>query len=232
MLEQQWLVLDAETQLVGCFATFVIIAWTQGGDAIAKSLDERAEAVAAEHNAIEDANIAAVQAVIAAHKKRSAMLNDIAAMTQVSSDIVAKIESAHDAKLKFDMKADVERKLNTVVMKEAILREKVASGLASSATDAVRAKFGADKKLQATSLDMAIAALASPDAFKNHPVEAEFASHFKSTAANATKTADEMVELPKDVMDQILGEMKTVADREGLTAVKIEYPAKVRRGDF
>jgi hypothetical protein len=232
MLEQQYLVLDAETQLVGCFATFVIIAWTQGGDAIAKSLDERADAVAAEHNAIEDANIAAVNAVIDAHKKRAAMMEDIAAMTSVAEGVVAKIESAHDAKLKFDMKADVERKLNTVVMKEAILREKVSSGLATNATEAVRAKFSTDKKLQQTSLDMAIAALANPDSYKNHPVEGEFAAHFKATAASAEKSKDEMVELPKDVMEQILGEMKSVADREGLTAVKIEYPSKVRRGDF
>jgi len=74
MIQNQWLVLDAESQLVGCFAAFVLIAYTQGGDAIAKSLDDRADAVQAEHNLIEDANIGAVQATIDAHKKRVAMI--------------------------------------------------------------------------------------------------------------------------------------------------------------
>jgi hypothetical protein len=64
VITHEMLILNAETQLVACFAAFVITAYTQGGDAIAKNLDDKAAAVTAEHNAVEDANIAAVQAVI------------------------------------------------------------------------------------------------------------------------------------------------------------------------
>jgi len=153
-------------------------------------------------------------------------------MNKVSQDIVSKIESAHSAKLKFDMKADVERKLNTVAHKETILREKISVGIAAGAAAAVRAQFATDEKLKTTALDMAIAALANPDTFKDHPVEKTYAAFFKSTSDTAAKQADEMVELPADVLEQINAEMKLVADREGLSEVKIDFPKKVRRGDF
>merc|ERR1719321_379946 len=51
IIHNQVLVLNEETQLVGCFAAFVITAYTQGGAAVAKMLDDKAQAIIEEHSA-------------------------------------------------------------------------------------------------------------------------------------------------------------------------------------
>lgn len=57
MVQQQWLILSEETQLVAAFIAFGTTVYKYAGNAIAKSLDERQEAIIAEINRLEEVEL-------------------------------------------------------------------------------------------------------------------------------------------------------------------------------
>merc|ERR1719183_1589919 len=118
IIQNEVLILNEETQLVACFAAFVITAYTKGGDAIAASLDEKAAAIQREHNLIEDAQINAVQAVIDGHKKRLTLAADLESLAAQTEATVKAANAAAGHKLRHVKRDDVERQLTAVHLKE------------------------------------------------------------------------------------------------------------------
>ncbi|GMI14540.1 hypothetical protein TrVE_jg10518 [Triparma verrucosa] len=186
IIQNQWLILDAETQLVGCFAAFTITAYTQGGDAIAKMMDDKAQVVIDEHNAAEDLSIAAVESVIEGHKKRLAVLKDIEIMETVSDEYIKKAEAVAPNVQVHAVNAAIEKALQDILNKEIIAREKVSQSLAKDTVVAVRDAFNGDAKAVANSEAYAIKALMGGDAGA-HPIDQSFLSVLKSTADAAAK---------------------------------------------
>ncbi|GMI29222.1 hypothetical protein TeGR_g5041 [Tetraparma gracilis] len=77
-------------------------------------------------------------------------------------------------------------------------------------------------------LSAALAGLADPSAYaKANPVDAAFDSALKSLASDAKKKASDMVALSDEDHAAVIEEMKAVAEREGLTEMKIEFPKKI-----
>ena len=60
-LKLDWYVVNEETQLAAVFVAFCVAFYTQGGDALYKALDERAQNLMKEHNEAEDKVIAALE---------------------------------------------------------------------------------------------------------------------------------------------------------------------------
>jgi len=186
IIQNQWLILDAETQLVGCFAAFTITAYTQGGDAIAKMMDDKAQVVIDEHNAAEDLSIQAVESVIEGHKKRLAVLKDIEIMETVSDEYIKKAEAVAPNVQVHAVNSAIEKALQDIYNREVIAREKVSQSLAKDTVISVRDGFNADAKAVAASEAFAIKMLMGGDAGA-HPIDQSFLSALKASADTAAK---------------------------------------------
>ena len=122
IINNEFLVLNEETQLVGCFAAFVITAYTQGGDAIAQMMDDKAKTITDEHNAAENTSIAAVESIIAAHKNRIAAIEDLGKLESMSTEYEKKAAAVVPAMAKFDVAEKIEKALQDIYNKEMIAK--------------------------------------------------------------------------------------------------------------
>jgi len=198
IINNELLVLNEETQLVGCFAAFVITAYTQGGDAVAKMMDDKAKAITEEHNAAENASIAAVESIIAAHKNRIAAMEDLATLESMAGEYEKKAAAIVPAVAKFEVAASIEKALADIYNKELIAKEKVSQDLAANAVRSVRDGFLADAKAVDASTTYAISALvgkAGPN-----PIDGEFVKFFD--AAGKAAAAEEKANKGKVVEDK------------------------------
>lgn len=225
IIHNEVLILNAETQLVACFAAFVITAYTQGGDAIAKNLDAKAQAMMEEHNKIEDANISAVQAVIDAHKKRLNLLEDLESIAAESKACVSKLEAAKSSELKFAMRDDIESKLINMASREEMILQKISSQLTSNAKAQVTAQFKASDKAKASSLDAALAALNGKPSSTN-PVKELYTNYFKDYTKYLTTNAGKVVNLTAEQTAHVNEEIKAIQKKEGLEGVKYVFDGK------
>mmetsp|Transcript_23870 Transcript_23870/g.49741 ORF Transcript_23870/g.49741 Transcript_23870/m.49741 type:complete len:274 (+) Transcript_23870:30-851(+) len=211
IINNQVLVLNEETQLVGCFAAFVITAYTQGGDAIAKMMDDKAKAITDEHNAAENTSIAAVEAIIDAHKNRIAAMEDVGKLESMATDYEKKAAAIVPAVAKFEVAEKIEKALQDIYNKELIAKEKVSQELATNAVRSVRDGFLADKKAVEASTAYAISALVGKA--DTNPIDAEFVKFFdkagKDAAAEEKKNAGKIAEdaeasaILKSVMEEV-----------------------------
>ena len=186
IIHNQVLVLNEETQLVGCFAAFVITAYTQGGAAVAKMLDDKAQAIIEEHSASEDKSIREVEDLIAAHKTRLAALDDLSKMEQASTEYEAKAAALAPKILNHEVSTAVEKALASILGKEGAEKEKLSKQLARDAVLSVTESFNKDAKAVDTSTKHAIDVLmGTKSASGTHPIDASFVKFFKDTAAAA-----------------------------------------------
>ena len=219
ILHNEVLILNAETQLVACFSAFVITAYTQGGDAIAKMLDARAEAIIDEHNKIEDANISAVQAVIDAHKQRLNLIEDMSAIKAETAAAVKKLEAAKTAEFHFAMKENVESKLVNMIAREETVLQRISARLTSEAKAVVTAKFNASKEAKASALDGALAALKGAPV-KSNPVKELYQGYFKDFTKHMESQAGKTVTLSPEETASVIAEIKLIQAREGIDSDK------------
>mgnify|MGYP000105839977 CR=1 FL=1 len=222
IIQNEVLILNEETQLVACFAAFVITAYTKGGDAIAASLNEKAQAIQKEHNLIEDAQIEAVQSVIDGHKKRLTLASDLEAINATSESIAVLANKAYGEKLRHVKTDDVERQLNAIYTKEQQSLDRLTGDLSSAATSAVRASFANDQKAQQVALDNAIAQLQGKEV-KSDPIQKAFSTFFKNYSADKTKAMKGETTLTDEDIAQVTEEITALMKKENL-AGKIAVP--------
>ena len=215
IIQNEVLILNEESQLVACFAAFVITAYTKGGDAIAASLDAKADAIQAEHNLIEDANIEAVQAVIDGHKKRLTLAKDLADIDAASSAILKTASVASSNKFRHAFRDMVDTRLSQIATKEKNMLDKAGKELAENATATVRAQFSASKEAKGEALVNAIAVLQGK-ANKSDPVQGLFSRYFKNYSAEKTKALSQELTIPADVLATVKNDIEALAKREGL----------------
>ena len=228
ILTHEMLILNAESQLVACFTAFVITAYTQGGDAIGKNLDDRAAAVTAEHNAVEDANIAAVTAVISAHKTRLSLLEDVQAIHKAGLDVRQTLERAKTGQLKWEMKDSVEGKLNSLIAREQARNERLTARLTANSTATVTDNFTKDAKAKGAALDAALAVLRGDKAAAAiDPIPKMYSQYFKELNVRAAASVGKPRTLSDKAHKAISDEIKAIQKKEGLENLKYEYP-KVR----
>lgn len=233
IIQNEVLILNEETQLVACFAAFVITAYTKGGDAIGASLDDKAAAIQKEHNLIEDSQIEAVQAVIDGHKARLTLHDDLKSISDHSKAMLVKASEAYGKKLSHARRDDVERQLAAVYAKETQSIDRLSGDLTSAATASVRASFAADEKAQKAALDNAVATLQGKAAGAD-PVQGLFQGFFKDFAAERTKAMKGETTLSAETLQAVQDEVEALAKKEGLVG-KVDLPkfdAKVKLSEM
>jgi hypothetical protein len=214
ILKLDWYVVNEETQLAAVFVAFCVACYSQGGDAVHKALDERAQTLMKEHNEAEDKVIAALEQKLDFLKANQNMVNDFEAINKVREAAYVNLNAAGAIKPKHDFKAQVERMLNMIAQEEATVTEKTKSAIMAEATASVTEKFSSSKELKKAALDAAIAHLkGSAKEGTVDPVRAEFSNFLLAKAEAASKISGEEEQLA--LRAAMVAKMNAVAKSEG-----------------
>ena len=207
-------VINEETQLAAVFIAFCVALYTQGGDAIYKALDEKAQIILKEHNEAEDKVIEALEQKLDALKMNKNMVKDFEAINELREETYKKLNAAGAIKPQHEFKTQVERMLNMIAQEEANVTEKAKVALMEEATSSVTAAFTSSKDLKKKALDAAIAQIkGNVKEGTVDPVRSEFSSFFKAKADAASKISGD-----DELMAQraaLVAKMNAVAKSEG-----------------
>jgi F0F1-type ATP synthase membrane subunit b/b' len=227
-IANNWYIMNEETQILGCFCLFTGSIYSLFGDAIGAHFDEDGKAIMAEANALEDINIAAVDAVKEAHATRATVGADVTAIGEASKELMLEIAAAKTLQLKHDVRADFVRKLDYIVSQENALRESLQTSVTAAASASVKASV--DDKMRADAFAAAMDALAGKPAGKDSVADA-YTSFISSFGKNLAAAKDVEYDLPKDVVADIQDDMNSLLRREGLN-LEVTAPTKASLGDF
>mmetsp|Transcript_11503 Transcript_11503/g.8039 ORF Transcript_11503/g.8039 Transcript_11503/m.8039 type:complete len:307 (+) Transcript_11503:69-989(+) len=213
-IKLDWYVVNEETQLAAVFVAFCVACYTQGGDALYNTLNERAETLLKEHNEAEDKVIAALEQKLDFLKANQNMVNDFEAINALREESYVCLNAAGAIKPQHDFKAQVERMLNMIAQEEANVTEKTKIAIMQEAPAAVTEKFTTSKELKKAALDAAIAQIkGSAKEGTVDPVRAEFSNFLKAKAEAASKiSGDEEMLAQRAAM---VAKMNAVAKSEG-----------------
>lgn len=213
-IQLDWYVVNEETQLAAVFVAFCVACYTQGGDALYNTLNERAETLLKDHNEAEDKVIAALEQKLDFLKANQNMVNDFEAINVIRDESYASLNAAGAIKPKHDFKVQVERMLSMIAQEESNVTEKTKIAIMEEATAAVTEKFTSSKELKKAALDAAIAQIkGSAKEGTVDPVRAEFSAFLKAKAEAASKVSGE-----EEMMVQraaMVAKMNAVAKSEG-----------------
>jgi len=210
-LKFDWYVVNEETQLLAVFLAFCVTLYSQGGDAIYRTLDEKARALLKEHNEAEEKVIEALEQKLIFLKANKNMANDFNAINEIRAETYGKLNAAGAVKPQHDFKAQVERVLSLIAVEEAAVAEKAKARLMEEATASVTAKIISHKGLKKEALDSAISALKGGKGCGD-PVQSAFVQYFKDRAAEAKASKDDGEE--KEQREALIAKVNSVAKNE------------------
>jgi len=213
MIKFDWLVINEEFQLSAVFVAFCVAVYTQGGDAIHKSLDEKAQTLLKEHNEAEDKVIAALEQKLEFLKANQNMVSDFEGINAVRAEAYKNLNAAGAIKPQHDFSAQVQRVLAMIATEEASITEKTKTALMEEATSDVTEQFGSSKALKKAALDNAIAQIKGTSKGEADPVAKAFVKFFQDKAAEAAKVTDDSEE--KAQRAAIIAKVNAICKSEG-----------------
>jgi len=206
-------VINEETQLAAVFIAFCVAVYSQGGDAIYNSLDEKAQILLKEHNEAEDKAIAALEQKLDFLKANQNMVNEFESINAIREETYKNLNAAGAIKPQHEFKAQVERMLNMIAQEEANVTEKTKVALMEEATASVTGAFSTSKDLKKKALDAAIAQIkGNVKEGSVDPVRGEFSKFFKTKADAASKISGEDEMLAQRAA--LVAKMNAVAESE------------------
>lgn len=207
-------VINEETQLLAVFVAFCVAMYTQVGDSIYESLDEKAKILLKEHTEAEDKVISALEEKLGFLKANSEQVEHFQAINALREKAYEDLNAAGAVKPKHDFKVQVERLLSMIATEEASVAEKLKVSLMSEATASVEKKFAGNKALKKAALDAAIAQIkGTSKEGAVDPVRAEFVEFFKAKAASAAASKDDTE--AQEQRKALIAKMNAVAKSEG-----------------
>lgn len=213
ILEFQWFRPNEEMLLASTFVAFCVVAYTQGGAAIANGFKEEADSMLKLQNEAEDEVIAKMEENLEYMKLTENIVADYQAAFDLTKASYDKLNAAGKIKPQHDLKAQVEKVLTMIQTEEQSAYEKAKTAMMAEATDSVTGQFLTDDKLKKAALDSALAKIAGAKASGADPVQAAFVKFFKDKTASAKKT-DDGSEL-KASRAAMVAKMNAIAENEG-----------------
>jgi len=213
-LHSEFFIINEETQLTGVFLLFCVIVYTQAGEMLHKGLVDKADAMLAEQNELEDSVIACLEDLYTDIENLSGnLVQDFEAISQVTEETYVKLNAAGAIKPQYDFKTQVERVLGMIEQEEISVKEKAKQVLMAEATAAVSEEFLTSKEMKKAAMDLALAKLKGTAKASDDPVKAAFVKFFKEKAAAASK-ADDSAER-KAQREAMVSKLNAIAKNEG-----------------
>lgn len=224
-------VLDPETQLSALFFLFIGTAYSQGGDAFAKMIDDSATQIKNEHQAAEVAKIEMLRDLHAAHQETAGLAEDIASIYSEIDSLIDDTCASAATVAAVNMRNETVKKLEALARAEESMSTEVQMSLIDNATAAVRA---AAPQMSDAAMAAALAQLADPSARPVDPVQEAFASYIKDWSSKVDAQRDTEVEVSAAAMELAKAEAEAVAVRDGLESIVagMTLPTKVKIGNF
>jgi len=220
-------IMNEETQLFVCFGLFVGSVYSLAGDAIVAALDEKGQAIMAEHHALEDVQISAVQVVKEAHLNNVSIAEDVAEIHAAEKELLSLAINTAQGQLQHQIRGEVDRKLKQVANAESSLAASIQTTVVSSATAGVTASFvEGGAKSKADALDYAMSALAGKASGKD-AIGEMFSAQVASANAKLTAMKAAPVALSADQQAALAAELDTISRREHLEGVKVTVPTTI-----
>jgi len=206
-----WYVINEETQLAAVFIAFCVTLYKQGGDAIYKSLDEKAQTILKDHNEAEDKVIQALEKQLEFLQGNTQQVDHFEAIHKLRGEAYEKLNAAGAIKPQHDFKAQVEKMLDMIAVEEASVTEKTKMALMAEATAYVSEQFSSTKALKKAALDSAIASIKGAGGAED-PVKVAFVQFFKTKAEEAKKSDDGSEEAANRMA--LIAKMNSIAKNE------------------
>jgi hypothetical protein len=213
ILQFQWFVPNEETLLASTFLGFCVVAYTQGGQLIANSLKEEADAMLKAQNEAEDQVIAKLEETVEYMQLTKNLVDDYQSVFDLTGETVVKLNAAGKIKPQHDLKAQMEKMLHIIAVEEQSSYEKSKMALMTEATQAVMAQFLTDDKLKKAALGSAMDKLTgTASSGTSDPVQGAFVQFFKEKAKSAKAKDDGSEE--KAARAAMLAKMNAIAESE------------------
>merc|ERR1719445_300563 len=209
----EWYVVNEETQLAAVFIAFCVTVYTQAGDAIYASLDEKSQTILKEQSEVEEKVISALEEKLEFLKENSNLVQYFEGIHQLRKESYDRLNAAGAIKPQHDFKAQVERLLGMIAAEETSVRDKKSKALLEEATQSVTDSFRTEKALKKAALDVAIANIKGTAVAGKDPVKDAFVSFFQQKAKDLKKTDDGSEE--KATRAELVAKMNNVAKNEG-----------------
>ena len=189
-----------------------MIVYTQAGEMIHKGLTDKADAMLAEQNELEDAVIDCLEDLHTDIDKLSgSLVTDFEAISQTTEDTYAKLNAAGAIKPQHDLKAQVEKVLHLIQQEEINVKEKAKNDLMAEAAVSVADGFLTSKEMKKAAMDLALAKL-SGTAPKTDPVKDAYVKFFKDKAA--ASQGDDSAEMAAQ-REALVAKLNATAKNEG-----------------
>jgi len=212
LIKLDWYVVNEETQLAAVFIAFCVALYSQGGDAIYKSLDATAQGILKDHHEAEDKVIAALEQKVEFLKANKGQVEHFEAINAMREEGYKALNAAGAVKPRHDFKAQVEKMLNMIAAEQASNQEKAKTALMDEALADVSGKFASEKALKKAALDSAIASIKGSGKVSD-PVKESFVKFFHEKAAVAKTSTDDSEE--KAQTAALIAKLDGVAKSEG-----------------
>lgn len=212
LIKYEWYVINEETQLMAVFIAFCVTVYSQAGDAIYTSLDQKAKDLLKEHNEVEDKVIEALEQKLEALQANQDMVGDFEEINKMRETAYANLNAAGAIKPKHDFKMQMEKIISMMQAEETSVAEKAKAALMEEATASVTSTFASDKALKKSALDSAIAKIKGGTDSAD-PVHGAFVKFFQEKAAAAKKADDGSEE--KAQREALIAKINGVAKSEG-----------------
>jgi hypothetical protein len=158
-LGNEWLILDAETQLVAVFILFCSTVYMQLGGAVASNLDEYRNNVFTTLKKVDESMLVDIKASIAANENVLDMEKDISSVHKLIDDMcVVKAETLNYAE-EHKYRDAIVRKLDSLVAIEEAAVVAIRNRMLTAVKAEVVNKFATDAKAKQAALDHAMAVL-------------------------------------------------------------------------
>ena len=179
---------------------------------IHKGLVDKADAMLAEQNELEDAVINCLEDLHTDIEKLSgSLVSDFEAINKTTDETYEKLNKAGAIKPQHDLKAQVEKVLHLIQQEEVNVKEKAKNELMAEAAKSVASGFLTSKEMKKAAMDLALAKLAG-SAPKTDPVKDAYVKFFKDKAA-ASK-GDDKAELVAQ-REAMIAKLNATAKNEG-----------------
>jgi hypothetical protein len=217
---------NAESQILGLFVLFTGTVYAKGGDAIGKMLDDTADAILKEQNALEDAQISATKLVIEAHKRQASVFADIQEIFEGQKTLMDRVVVTHNLKLKHEVRDRIARQLEHAAVVDEQFFQGVKSKMVEAATEYVRSSFEDydDAELKAKALNASLAQMKDRKAATQSPVADMFQSFFVKTKSELAQLKTAEIAVSAEEQEEAMEVARAAARRDGLEGIELDAP--------
>ncbi|CAK4691777.1 unnamed protein product [Aphanomyces euteiches] len=226
-----WYELGAETQLACCFALFCTSAYKFGGEAIGSYFETRANAILAEQNAVEDANLELAKETLKAHEAILTIKKDIDTLGQAHEEALALMCQVQNAKLRHKTRETFVKNLEAIYQLEQSYNQELQEAMVASATAAVRKTMASGKKeIKAEAFKLALDILSEKevDESKPDPVAAAFGKELRTFAEHLEAQQGTVVKLTEAEQKELEAGLDAFFKKIEVHADDLKAPTEVK----